>query len=227
MIRGLECHKLSFFRQSPNGREKPIISDLNATFANGHLALISGETGAGKSTLLHLMAGLLRPTQGEVRANGEPVSRWVNAHRDLWRRNVGIVFQSDRLIGDLSAMENVFLPLVPRGFSLGECRRLAVKALERLQIDGLAADIVSKLSGGERQRVAIARALVSQPSFLLADEPTAHQDAGSAAAILDTLLAVAASGTAVIVTAHDDRVLASGITRHHYQLDGGRLRMKQ
>jgi ABC-type lipoprotein export system ATPase subunit len=223
---GLECHRLTFTRQSPDGREKRVLNDLNATFFAGQLALIAGETGAGKSTLLHALAGLLRPTQGEVLADGEPVSRWVSAHRDLWRRKVGIVFQSDRLIGDLSAMENVFLPLVPRGYRPGECRRLAIKALRRLQADGFATEAVHKLSGGERQRVAIARALVSQPSYLLVDEPTAHQDGNSAAAIADTLLAVAAAGATVVVTAHDARILTSGITRHRYQLECGRLRMK-
>lgn len=225
MNRGLECHKLSLFRRSPDGQEKPILSDLNATFPAGQLAIIAGETGAGKSTLLHVMAGLLRPTQGIVLADGDPVSRWVSAHRDRWRRRVGIVFQSDRLISDLSAMENVFLPLVPRGYSLTKCRQLAVEALSRLEADRLAPDTAGKLSGGERQLVAIARALVSQPSFLLVDEPTAHQDQDRAVAIMDTLLAAAAAGAAVIVTAHDARILTSGITRHLYRLQGGRLRM--
>jgi ABC-type lipoprotein export system ATPase subunit len=186
--------------------------------------MISGETGAGKSTLLYLLAGLLRPTQGEVLADGEPVSRWVNAHRDHWRRKVGIVFQSDRLISDLSAMENVFLPLVPRGYTLGDSRRLALQALRRLRAEDLALETVSKLSGGERQQVAIARALVAPPSFLLADEPTAHQDRDSASAILDTLQEVAATGAVVIVMAHDARILASGISQPRYQLDGGQLR---
>jgi len=225
MTRGLECHKLSLIRRSPGGQEKLILSDLNVTFAAGQLAIISGETGAGKSTLLHVLAGLVRPTQGVVFADGDPVSRWVSAHRDRWRRRVGIVFQSDRLISDLSAMENVLLPLVPRRYSLADCRRLAVEALSRLQADGLAAETVGKLSGGERQLVAIARALVLQPSFLLVDEPTAHQDRERTAAVMDTLLAEAAAGAAVIVTAHDARILTSGITRHRYQLECGRLRM--
>lgn len=227
MKSGLECHRLSIARRSPDGREKRVLSDLNATFPAGQLALIAGETGAGKSTLLHVLAGLLRPTQGEVLADGDPVSRWVSAHRDRWRRRVGIVFQSDRLISDLSAMENVFLPLVPRGFRLAECRRLAIKALRELQADGFASETVHKLSGGERQRVAIARALVSQPAFVLADEPTAHQDQESTTAITDTLLAIAATGATVVVTAHDARLLTAGITRHRYQLEYGRLRLTE
>ena len=225
MFRGLECHKISLTRRSRDGQEKLILSDLNAAFAAGQLAVIAGETGAGKSTLLHVLAGLLRPTQGVVLADGDPVSRWVSAHRDRWRRRVGIVFQSDRLISDLSAMENVLLPLLPRGYNLSSCRQLAIEALGRLKVDKLAANTIGRLSGGERQLVAIARALVSQPSFLLVDEPTAHQDQARAVAVMDTLLAAAAAGAAVIVTAHDARILTSGITRHRYQLECGRLRM--
>jgi putative ABC transport system ATP-binding protein len=225
MKRGLECHKLSLTRRSPDGHEKRILCHINVKFAAGQMVIIAGETGTGKSTLLHVLAGLLRPTQGVVLADGDPVSRWVSAHRDRWRRRVGIVFQSDRLISDLSAMENVFLPLVPRGYSLTNCRQLAVEALGRLSADRLAHDRVGKLSGGERQLVAIARALVSQPSYLLVDEPTAHQDQARAVAVMDTLLAAAAAGAAVIVTAHDARILTSGITRHRYQLEGGRLRI--
>ena len=227
MNRGLKCHRLTFKRHRPNGDEKRIISGLNTTFSPGSLTVISGETGVGKSTLLYLLAGLLRPTQGEVRANGQPVSRWVNTHQDLWRREVGIVFQSDRLISDLSAIENVYLPLIPRGYNLRDCRRLATQALGRLHVDGLATETVRKLSGGERQQVAIARALATSPSYLLADEPTAHQDQDSASAIMDTLLEVAAKGAVVVVMAHDARILASGISHYYYRLDGGQLRTSE
>jgi ABC-type lipoprotein export system ATPase subunit len=227
MNQGLKCHRLTFSRHRPNGDEKQIIGNLNATFSPGSLTVISGETGVGKTTLLYLLAGLLRPTQGEVHANGKPVSRWVSAHQDLWRREVGIVFQSDRLISDLSALENVYLPLIPRGYSLSDCRRLATQALVRLQADGLTTETVRKLSGGERQQIAIARAIVASPSYLLADEPTAHQDQDSASVIMDALLEVAATGTVVVVMAHDTRILASGIYQYCYQLDGGQLRISE
>ncbi len=227
MKQGLECRRLSFNRLFPDGSEKPIICGLNAAFAAGHLAHIAGETGAGKSTLLHLLAGLLRPTEGEVLADGQPVSRWVATHRDLWRRKVGIVFQSDRLVGDLSALENVYLPLIPRGYRMFDCRALAVDALVRLRAGALADEKVSRLSGGERQRVAIARALVSKPPFILADEPTAHQDRESAVAVIETLRAAAAGGAVVIVTAHDARLLAPGIMPHRYRIEGGRLRVTE
>ncbi|MGD8721014.1 MAG: ATP-binding cassette domain-containing protein, partial [Desulfobacterales bacterium] len=177
-----------------------------------------------KSTLLHVLAGLLRPIQGKVVVDGEAVSRWVSSHRDRWRRRVGIVFQHDRLLGDLSAVENVLLPLVPRGGDLKECRRSALAALGRLNVDPLADKLVRNLSGGERQRVAIARALVAQPSFLFADEPTAHQDHKSTEEILKTLAAAAAAGAVVVVTAHDPRILEAGATGGRFRLEQGRLK---
>jgi putative ABC transport system ATP-binding protein len=126
-------------------------------------------------------------------------------------------------LGDLSAVENVLLPLIPRGGGLKECRRSALAALRRLSVDPLADKMVRSLSGGERQRVAIARAVVSQPSFLLADEPTAHQDQKSAEEILKTLAAAAAAGAVVIVTAHDPRILEADGTGGRFRLVQGRL----
>ena len=224
MERGIECRRLTVARRSPDGREKLVIDDLSATFETGKMAIISGATGSGKSTLLHVLAALLRPVQGEVVVDGEAVSRWVSSHRDRWRRRVGIVFQHDLLLGDLSAVENVLLPLIPRGSGLKECRRSALAALSRLSVDPLADKMVRNLSGGERQRVAIARALVSQPSFVLADEPTTHQDHESAEEILKTLAAAAAAGAVVVVTAHDPRILEAGATGGRFRLVLGRLK---
>jgi ABC-type lipoprotein export system ATPase subunit len=224
MERGIECRRLTVARRASDGREKVVIDDLSAQFETGQMAVISGATGAGKSTLLHVLAGLLRPVQGEVIADGEAVSRWVSSHRDRWRRRVGIVFQHDRLLGDLSAVENVVLPLIPRGGGLKECRRSALAALSRLSVDPLADKLVRNLSGGERQRVAIARALVARPSFLFADEPTAHQDHKSTEEILKTLAAAAAAGAVVVVTAHDPRILEAGVAGGRFRLVQGRLK---
>jgi ABC-type lipoprotein export system ATPase subunit len=224
MERGIECRRLSVARRTSDGREKLVIDDLSAQFESGQMAIIEGANGSGKSTLLHVLACLLRPIQGEVVVNGEAVSRWVSSHRDRWRRGIGIVFQHDRLLGDLSAVENVLLPLIPRGGTLKECRRSALAALCRLSVDPLADKIARDLSGGERQRVAIARALVTQPPFLFADEPTAHQDHKSAEEILKTLAAAAVAGAVVVVTAHDPRILEAGATGGRFHLVQGRLK---
>lgn len=224
MDRGIQCRGLAVSFRSSEGREKWVLEDLSVFFAAGRMAVIGGETGVGKSTLLHVLAGLLRPTNGEVLADGKPVSRWMSAHRDLWRRRVGIVFQSDQLLGDLTVMENVLLPLIPRGRRLSECRRLAGTALDRMAVAHLAAETARNLSGGERQRVAIARALVAEPPFVFADEPTAHQDGDRARAVLTTLAAAADAGAVVVVTAHDPRVFATPAACDRYRLEQGRLR---
>jgi ABC-type lipoprotein export system ATPase subunit len=223
MNRGIECRQLTVARRTSAGAEKVILDQLSARFDAGQMTIITGDTGAGKSTLLHVLAALLRPIRGEVLVDGQAVSRWVSAHRDRWRRKVGIVFQHDRLLEDLSAVENVVLPLIPRGSGLKDCHRAALTALARLKAGRLAEEAVRNLSGGERQRVAIARALVARPSFIFADEPTAHQDRGSSADIIDTLAAVAVAGAVVVVTAHDPRLLETRMADGRYMLENGRL----
>jgi len=222
----IECRRLTVARRAADGREKLVIHDVSARFAAGRMALISGATGAGKSTLLYVLAAILRPSQGEVVVDGAAVSRWVSSFRDRWRRKVGIVFQHDRLLGDLSAVENVLLPLIPMSGGLMDCRRLALAALERLKVGPLAEEAVRNLSGGERQRVAIARALVSRPSYIFADEPTAHQDLPGAGEILETLAAAAAAGAVVVVTAHDPRLLETTMPAARYHLACGRLKAR-
>ncbi len=219
----VECRRLTVARRGSDGRKKMVLHDLSARFEAGRMVLISGATGAGKSTLLHVLAAILRPSQGEVVIDGEAVSRWVSSFRDRWRRKVGIVFQHDRLLGDLSAVENVLLPLIPRGGGLAECRPAALAALGRLKVGPLAEEAARNLSGGERQRVAIARALVSRPSFVFADEPTAHQDGARAGEILETLAATAAAGAVVVVTAHDPRLLETATSADRFYLAHGRL----
>ena len=222
----IECRRLTVVRRTADGREKEVIRDVSVCFEAGRMAVISGATGAGKSTLLYILAAILRPSRGEVVADGAAVSRWVSSFRDRWRRRVGIVFQHDRLLGDLSAVENVLLPLVPRGGGLVESRRMALAALERLKVGPLAEEAARNLSGGERQRVAIARALVSRPSFVFADEPTAHQDSARAREILEILAATAAAGAVVVVTAHDPRLLETAMPADRFYLARGRLKAR-
>jgi ABC-type lipoprotein export system ATPase subunit len=201
-----------------------VLKKINARFAAGQVSFITGVIGAGKSTLLHLMAGLMRPTSGNVLIDGETVSRWCNAHRDRWRRNAGIVFQRPYLIDDLTVLENVILPLVPIGIDRNTCRRRANNWLERLGIDHLASANINVLSGGERQKVSIARALINQPIFVFADEPTAHQDESNAMMILKELTHCAIEQATVIIAAHDQRVCDYTSAENQYRLEQGKLR---
>lgn len=205
MSLSLVCQNVSFYRRRSDGSEHAVLRHVEATLNAGEGIMISGKTGAGKSTLLHLLAGLLRPSQGQITANGRPVSRWNTVHRDYWRRQVGIVFQHPHLINKFTVLENVILPMIPRRASIAQQRRLAWEALDAVGISHLAKQNVQSLSGGERQRVSIARAMVSRPAILIADEPTAHQDDDGAALIIKQFVGWKLPQTLLIVAAHDPR----------------------
>jgi ABC-type lipoprotein export system ATPase subunit len=222
-MEGLATRGLELVYDASAGSPRTVLQDVSAVFPRGALSLVTGATGAGKSSLLHLLAGLLRPTAGEVLADGAPVSRWVAGHRDRWRRRVGVVFQAANLFSGLSVLENVILPLVPRGRSLTALRAAGLEVLAELGLADLAGAWADRLSGGERQRVALARALVGRPDFLIADEPTAHQDPENAARVLQALAACRGRNAAVVVAAHDPRVIAAGVADRHWHLAAGRL----
>ncbi|MGD9331582.1 MAG: ATP-binding cassette domain-containing protein [Desulfobacterales bacterium] len=225
MNRRLECHNLTY--RHPNGYASPsaapLLRRIDALFPGGQVSLVSGPSGAGKSTLLHLLAALLRPTSGEIVADGQPVSRWLTTHRDRWRRHLGIVFQQDRLVSRLTALENVMLPLIPRSGGPHQWRRRSQEMLSRLNAGALAGKMVAALSGGQRQRVAGARALVNRPDYLLADEPVAHQDLDNARRVGDLLQQAADRGAVVVVAAHDRHVADWLKVDQHLILSNGYL----
>ncbi len=219
---GLTCRDLGFSHRSAGGARHPVLASINAHFAAGEVTWISGPTGAGKSTLLHLLAGLRRPSEGEILARNQPVSRWLAAHRDRWRRRLGIIFQQDHLIAGLSVLENVMLPLIPRSMDLGALRSRALDVLKAVDLEYVAGRSPTALSGGERQRAAAARALVSAPPFLLADEPFAHQDDAHAFELLELMRARARQGATVIIAAHAaNRPMSGGHDRHWQLAEGG------
>jgi ABC-type lipoprotein export system ATPase subunit len=220
----IACRAISLVRRDAHGAARSVLETLDATFLPGQIAVVSGPTGAGKSSLMHILAGLVRPTSGVVAVGLDPVSRWIAAHRDRWRRRVGIVFQHPRLLADLTVLENVMLPLIPRGMGMAELRQRGRDALARLGAGEMAGERVSTLSGGERQITAIARALVSSPSILLADEPTAHQDRNHLRKILSEFRMARERNAVVIVAAHDPRLIAEKFADRYYRLDGGRLK---
>lgn len=228
MSLSIVCQNVSLFRRRADGSERAILKQFDATLNAGEGAMISGKTGAGKSTLLHLLAGLLRPSEGQITVAGEPVSHWNTVHRDLWRRKIGIVFQHPRFISELTVLENVILPMIPRGISITQLRNLARQALDILGISHLANQNVLSLSGGEQQRVSIARAIIARPAILIADEPTAHQDDEGAALIIEKFAGWKLPHTITIVAAHDPRWAQSGrFADKHFFLEDGRLKELQ
>ncbi len=221
----LACRHLAYAYPNHAGPSAatPLLRDIDAAFPGGQVVLVSGRSGAGKSTLLHLLAGLLRPSRGEILADGQPVSRWLTAHRDRWRRRVGIVFQQDHLVSDLTVLENVMLPLVPRSGGPRHWRTCGLAMLARLDAGDLAPQPVAALSGGQRQRVAAARALVDAPDYVVADEPAAHQDLDNARRLGRLLRQTADRGAVVVVAAHDRHVDEWLDVDQHLILDNGYL----
>ena len=182
--------------------------------AGDRIALL-GPSGSGKSTLLHLMAGLERPSAGEI--------RWpaLGEREGLRPGKVAIVFQSPSLMAPLNVLENVELPLILGG-AREDPRATALEALERVGLAGLAAKLPEEISGGQAQRVAVARAIAVRPQLLLADEPTGQLDQASGRALIDLLLGwLAGSRTALVVATHDLAVAER--MAQIWRMDHGRL----
>lgn len=223
MAQILSCRELSLVRVDARGQERVILDRVHADFMPGKLHLITGSIGAGKTSLLHLLSTLLRPTSGEVLAGQEPISRYSAAHRDRWRRQVGLAFQNPHFLAGMSALENVMVPLIPTASSLAQARDAAMAQLESLEAGHLAGRGVGSLSGGERQRVILARALVRQPSYLFADEPTAHQDPEGALALMRRLGQERDRGALVLMVSHDKVAREAAQVDQRWHLEAGRL----
>jgi len=181
-----------------------------------------GTSGSGKSTFLNLVAGLDRPTSGELRVLGHDFALMsrdeLSRHR---RETVGMVFQSFNLIGTMTALENVALAMMFAGVPLRQREQRAVEILTSVGLGGRATHRPSELSGGEQQRVSIARALANNPAILLADEPTGNLDSRTAHEILDLLAGLnATAGKTVILVTHDAGLAAAYLTRSVCLLDG-------
>ncbi len=187
----------------------------------GEFVSLSGPSGSGKSTLLNLIGGLDRPTQGEVRVDGELLNALSEpALADLRLHKLGFVFQAYNLIPVLSARENVEFILQLQGVGASERRRRALEMLEALGLAGLADRRPGELSGGQQQRVAIARAIVTRPVLLLADEPSANLDSVTTEELLKLLRNLnEAHGLTIVTATHDPLVM--GYSRRKVKLRDG------
>ncbi len=188
----------------------------------GEYVAVSGPSGCGKSTLLSILGLLDTPTAGDYTLNGRGVSQLSQAERARTRnREIGFIFQSFNLIGDLTVYENVELPLTYRGMAPAERRARVTAALEKVEMGHRAKHLPSQLSGGQQQRVAVARAVAGQPSILLADEPTGNLDSKNGEAVMELLQTLYDEGSTICMVTHDPRY--ADHARREIQLFDGRL----
>ena len=186
--------------------ETHALSGINLDIEKGEYISIAGPSGCGKSTLLSILGLLDAPSDGEYVLNDRPVENLSLSERARIRnREVGFIFQSFNLIGDLTVYENVELPLTYRGINSGERKRLVMEALERVGMSHRARHLPSQLSGGQQQRVAVARAVGGQPSILLADEPTGNLDSTNGEAVMELLRDLHRAGATICMVTHDAR----------------------
>ena len=186
--------------------ETHALSGVQLEILPGDFVSIAGPSGCGKSTLLSILGLLDSPSDGEYRLKGEPVQNLrQNMRAKIRNREIGFIFQSFNLIGDLNVFENVELPLTYRGLSGAERKQRVNDALERVGMSHRARHLPSQLSGGQQQRVAVARAVAGQPALLLADEPTGNLDSANGEAVMRLLKELHAQGATICMVTHDPR----------------------
>ena len=210
----------SVAKRYPGGQEA--LKSVTFSIDAGELAFVTGRSGAGKSTLLKLIAAIERPTSGSVIVNGQNVGALKRAAVPYLRRNIGLVFQDQKLLYDRSVFDNVMLPLAFSGLPPREAARRARAALDKVGLLAREKANPIPLSGGEQQRLAIARAVVNRPGILIGDEPTANLDAESAGLILDVFVGFNQVGVTVLIATHDQGLVGRH-GRRVLRLEEGRI----
>jgi len=186
--------------------ETHALSGIHMEIRKGEYVSIAGPSGCGKSTLLSILGLLDTPTDGTYYLNGRPVHGLTLPERARIRnREIGFIFQSFNLIGDLTVYENVELPLTYRGMPASERKQRVTEALEKVGMGHRAKHLPSQLSGGQQQRVAVARALAGHPAVLLADEPTGNLDSKNGDAVMELLHSLHKAGSTIVMVTHDAR----------------------
>ena len=205
-----------------HGQTLRALEDVSLHVPKGDFLAITGPSGSGKTTLMNILGCLDRPTGGKYLLEGTTVEGLGGAAAaDIRNRKIGFIFQSFNLIGSMSALENVELPLVLRGESRKIRRQKALEALARVGLQDRAAHRPAELSGGQQQRVAIARVLAAQPPLILADEPTGNLDGVTSREILSILRQLHREGQTIVMITHDDGIAAAA--PRQMRMEQGRL----
>ncbi|QPN61652.1 ABC transporter ATP-binding protein [Synechococcus sp. CBW1002] len=199
-------------------QEVRALDDLSLTVNRGDYLAVMGASGSGKSTAMNIIGCLDRPSGGSYRLNGMPVERLDDDQlADLRNRELGFVFQQFHLLPNLSALDNVVLPMVYAGIPTAERSERARHALEQVGLATRMNNRPNQLSGGQQQRVAIARAIINQPALLLADEPTGALDSHTTAEVLDIFDDLHRNGMTVVMVTHEDDVAARAERVVHFR----------
>lgn len=222
----IECRSLCKDYQR-GGEAVHVLDHLDLSIERGSYTALMGPSGSGKTTLLNLLAGIDRATSGELLVDGTDLAQLDRNQLAQWRsRHVGYVFQLYNLVPVLSAYENVELPLLLHDLTAAERHRRVVEALESVDLAERHAHLPRQLSGGQEQRVAIARALVTQPTLLLADEPTGDLDRTNADAVMDLFGRLHRErGQTIVMVTHDDSIARRA--QRTVRLEKGRLAIQE
>ena len=192
---------------NPGENEVRALDHVNLEIQKGEFVAIIGHSGSGKSTLMNMLGCLDIPTSGEYYLNGKDVSEMGdNQLSEIRNEEIGFIFQGFNLIADLTAIENVELPLIYRGIGRSERYKLALEALKMVGLEQRMHHKPAEMSGGQQQRVAIARAIAAKPPVILADEPTGNLDSASTKEIMEILRGLHDSGRSVILITHDNDI---------------------
>ncbi|WP_416695956.1 ABC transporter ATP-binding protein [Candidatus Pseudothioglobus sp. Uisw_050_01] len=209
----IECRSVSF-SYNEGSNQTSVLKNLNFEIKSGETTAIIGQSGCGKSTLLNLMAGLDTPTEGDVLIANTNISKISEKDRtELRAKNLGFVYQFHHLLNDFSSVYNVALPLLIMGVDKSDALLKSKKILTKVGLENRLNHKPSELSGGERQRVAIARAMITEPTCLLADEPTGNLDAANAKDVLELIIELNTNKTTTLLIVTHDLSIANKMSR--------------
>lgn len=200
------------------------LKQIDLGIKNNEAVCIHGPSGSGKSTLLSILGGIVGPTSGSAVVDGRKLTRLPDRFLTLFRRqHIGFIFQRFGLVDELSVLDNVVLPLLPLGIKPQQQKERGMNLLQRLEIGHRSSFRAADISGGELQRAAVARALISDPSIIIADEPTAHLDSRLSEEFLTIMADLKSGGKTIIIASHDPLVSDSSLIDRLLVLHDGRL----